>query len=375
MPVTTEKKIVGRSKPVRRRIAIIGPYPPAYGGISVHIQRVLQHLEAEEIEVDFYCETEVSTVKCGHRVYDFAGARKVGGLWRLLRGGYDLIHQHSPSPRLRVVLGILAMLGARVYLHVHGASLKDTTRGSSLIGWLTRKALRHCHVLADNAEIALLAAELGARSVQEVDAFLPPAFDPNVLSEFQVEFGEQFDAGRFTICMVGWFEEYKEADLYGFDTALEALRQLRDDNNGDVEVKLVASVNGVKSKEIEGWIGQYIEKHGLAEQVTFIRGSLAEIWPLYVMSDLFIRPSRSDGSALSLLEADWFETPVLASDCVPRPNQVTTFKTGDAAALCEAIRQLMSGARRRVAEKVSRIEKKRFRYKLFTDIYGIGTNE
>nr|WP_307890068.1 hypothetical protein [Clostridium botulinum] len=36
------------------KIAIIGPYPPPYGGISVHIKRMKLYLENKNIDVTVY---------------------------------------------------------------------------------------------------------------------------------------------------------------------------------------------------------------------------------------------------------------------------------------------------------------------------------
>ena len=57
--------------------------------------------------------------------------------------------------------------------------------------------------------------------------------------------------------------------------------------------------------------------------------SQSELWPVFNMVDLFIRPSYSDGDANSIREALYFGVPVVASDCVRRPNSVITFNTGD----------------------------------------------
>jgi len=210
---------------------------------------------------------------------------------------------------------------------------------------------------------------ISPKTVAEINAFLPPAFEQSVLERFEAEYGALFKRDYFTICMVGWFEDYKGEDLYGFDTMLQAIAELK--AAGNLKISLVASINGVKSQRVADWIDRFIREHSLHDQVEFIEAELEEVWPLYVASDLFVRPSRSDGSALSVLEADWFETPVIASDCVPRPQQVTTFATGDATSLSEAISEVMDTPRQTIAEKCAKIMKKRFRYDLFTHIYGV----
>ena len=34
------------------KIAIVGPFPPPYGGISIHVQRLMQKLEMDGFEVN-----------------------------------------------------------------------------------------------------------------------------------------------------------------------------------------------------------------------------------------------------------------------------------------------------------------------------------
>ena len=46
--------------------------------------------------------------------------------------------------------------------------------------------------------------------------------------------------------------------------------------------------------------------------------------------DVFLRPTLSDGASVSVQEALWCGTPVVASDVCLRPREVALFKTGDA---------------------------------------------
>ena len=50
---------------------------------------------------------------------------------------------------------------------------------------------------------------------------------------------------------------------------------------------------------------------------------------LLKISDVFLRPTNSDGDALSIREAIDLKVPVVASDCVIRPNGVALFKSRD----------------------------------------------
>ena len=54
-----------------------------------------------------------------------------------------------------------------------------------------------------------------------------------------------------------------------------------------------------------------------------------EIWPLFKHADLMVRPTNTDGDAISIREALYFKVPVVASDVTLRPNDCYLFKNRD----------------------------------------------
>ena len=54
-----------------------------------------------------------------------------------------------------------------------------------------------------------------------------------------------------------------------------------------------------------------------------------ELWPLFKKINLFIRPTFTDGDAVSIREALSFNCSVIASDVVQRPKSTVTFKNRD----------------------------------------------
>ena len=55
-----------------------------------------------------------------------------------------------------------------------------------------------------------------------------------------------------------------------------------------------------------------------------------------------MRPTRTDGDAVSIREAMHFGRPVVASDAVPRPEGVVTFPSRDQAAFEAAVLETLS---------------------------------
>lgn len=351
----------------KRKIAIVGPYPPPYGGISVHIQRALDYLEQVKCDYDFYLENKAEDSTLAH--YKFYGFKKLVSFFKLLSEKYVLIHHHSPDWKTRVILLIYGMLGKNVYLHIHGASLRDTVESGGVKSFLIRRFLRFVNVVADNENIAQLAQKYSPKSVVVIDAFLPPLYKEDIYKGFVAKYGEVLENRNYIISMVGWFDYYGADDLYGFDITLRALRRFK--REIDKNVLLLASINGIRSDGLHQKIKNYIVENNLNDNVFFIYEELLEIWPIYIVSSVFIRPTCTDGSALSVKEAAWFETPVIASDCVPRPEGVILFKNRSADELFIKLVQVYNSnnGSKNVEHKIRKVKNKKFKYKLFNEIY------
>jgi glycosyltransferase involved in cell wall biosynthesis len=63
----------------------------------------------------------------------------------------------------------------------------------------------------------------------------------------------------------------------------------------------------------------------------------AEALALLRAADVFVRPTRADGDAVSVREALALGRPVVASDAAARPEGTLCFPAGDAAALARAV--------------------------------------
>jgi glycosyltransferase involved in cell wall biosynthesis len=97
-------------------------------------------------------------------------------------------------------------------------------------------------------------------------------------------------------------------------------------------------------------LGEVIEQRRLGTSVYVANGGV-ELWPLMTKADLFLRPTTTDGASVSVLEALYLGCPVLASDAVPRPQNVVLFNTDNMESFHESATAILSA--RQVA-KVSR---------------------
>jgi len=344
-----------------KKIAIIGSYPPPFGGISVHIQRVVALLNHDEYVL-------YNTSPNGYaNAIQFYGKSKLYIIFTFLFKNFRLIHHHTSNKLVRILLCLLGYFKKNIYLHIHGASLEEYFLDKSLSSFLLKKMIKNVSIIADNSKILNLAKPYLPRHIYQIDAFLPPLYKEEIYKSFE----KQIPApkAKIIISMVGWFKEFRNTDLYGFDMALEALHKLRVEHN--IDVAFLASVNGITSHRLYDQFVYKLSEFKLEKYFLLITDELEEIWPIYLRSDIFIRPTISDGSSVALLEAMWFEAKTIASDSVPRPEGVTIFKNRDVDDMTERIRIVIDQGFSTKEERLHKIKSKKFESKLIKEIYKI----
>jgi len=181
-------------------------------------------------------------------------------------------------------------------------------------------------VVACNEEIAracVAIANVQPKRVRVIPAFIPPIPPkfPNVPAEIKTF----VESTRPLMLAATWLgREYRGVDLYGTDMLVELIERLQRDYP---EVGLVITVLGGDPKEVEQVRRDAVRRTG--NRIFWVTEPLEDITWLLKSSDLFLRPSNTDGDAVSVREALHLGTPTVASDVVPRPKHCVLFKTRD----------------------------------------------
>lgn len=344
----------------KNRIIITGPYPPPYGGISVHVQRITQQLPA-----DAYILYN-SARKTYPDAVDFYGKKKFLVFFKLAFTKKRLVHSHSTDPLLRILFGILGIFHKKIYLHIHGESLTDYLDRGHLGSFLMKYLIRYLNILACNSYLLKKIGTFHPRSIIEVDAYIPPRYDAGLLDDYLGKYGSFHDKASFVISMTGWFSYYQGEDLYGYDLVARVLKRLVEEGKN---VSLVLSINGIISEKLHQSFIDFIEQNDLSKHVLMIYEDLPEAWPVFLSSQLFLRPTNTDGAAVSVKEALWAEIPVIASDCTVRPAGVRLFKNRSEDDLYDKILYFYHKPLLSLEEKRAIAGRKKFQSKLFTKVY------
>lgn len=333
-------------------IAIIGSYPPPYGGISIHLQRLADY--AEKTGLDFIAYNTVSSSERPSRVISVSQRRIIWYLMFCWWHRCQVVHLLSTSYSSRVLFGLMAAVRPGKYLlSIHGRSISEPLRGNWIRRQLTLWFLRRMDVvIACNPEIERECREdvgLPEEKVRMIPAFIPVLPDriqepPDYIRNFH-------DTHDPVISSVGWVgQTYQGADIYGLDMLIELVERLRGDYP---RLGLVMSVNGGKPEAVEQFVEECRRRVG--SSMLLITESLEDISAIFRDSDLFVRPTNTDGDAVSIREALFLGTPVVASDAVPRPEPCVLFKSRDMDDFGVKVREALD-CREELTQRIAAIE-------------------
>lgn len=309
------------------KIALIGPYPPPYGGISVHIQRMAAHLEAEGIECIIYddsgTEKNEKNVICINNLKSWLPKY-------FFFAKEDIIHYHTPNWILRIIFGLMSFLGKKTIISIHGESLNDSLKSA---GWFRKKiiifALKHTSfIIALNPKIKELALSIGVKSknIEIIPSFIPPAVREEDIAEIPQEVWDFIDSHSPVISANAFrISYYNNQDLYGIDMCIDLCANLR---QYYPKIGLVFCLPDIGDYEYFKKMKQRITEKGIENNFLFITEQY-QFYPILMKSTVFVRPTNTDGDAVSIREALYFKVPAVASDAVLRPEGTILFKSRD----------------------------------------------
>ncbi len=314
------------------KVLLIGDFPPPQGGVAVHVKQLAEYLEQHGATVHV-----LDIGKGGHSLSFVTPARTPAALARevrrFARDGYT-IHLHTSGNNRKswlVALAVAQLSGsAPRVLTVHsGLSASFLASGMLHRGLALAACVSYDRVVAVSEAVADALADA---SVPRDLMFVQPAFVPSAVRVGKVP--EGFEAARARRAPLLAFAHHPSR-TYGRDILFRAVRELSY-RYPDVGVAVYgpgthdeAFREDARAAGVAGLIENFGElEHG-------------EALAIAQAADVFVRPTRADGDAVSVREALMLGTPCVASDASARPEGVKTFRSGDGRALCDAISEAL----------------------------------
>lgn len=311
-----------------KRILLVSPFPPYIGGVSVSVQRLSEHLKHKGYEVVKF-NTQINNKNYNFKLFKFLKYLFLP-VYIGFSKRYDVIHFHVSNviPKLYVALWRPFFHRTRFVITIHGQirNLFRTTAGNFALSRFDKI------ILVTKGDTLRMPVELRSKTI-EIPAFIPPVIPPYLSNGIPEGLDRYLKRDTFKILMNGAViinERYK--DLYGFKDAIGLLKNLREKNlNVDLILVVMGDNNNNVAKTYLEKLKKYSSEKNLTDSLYWVEGVKMDLWPLLKKVNLLLRPTKSDGDALSVRESLYLKVPVLSSNVVPRPGGVVVYEQGSEA--------------------------------------------
>lgn len=305
-------------------VHLIGPFPPPYGGVSVHIRRLRSRLQRSGHECTVWCQEDRP---------EEVGVRALGRLDQAVRRlgclPKDAIlhfHQHY------LLAGLFAH--RRCVFTAHNERINSVLAGGRFPGqWSYRAAsrsvfrrMRHVIAVSEGTRTALVDFGIPDARIRVINAYLPPEPDEQAhidnlmaLKDFRRRFKYLATANAWALSF------FRDQDLYGIDLCIQMLGRLR---NQCPHLGLVLALPLARGTPYLAKMQELAECLGVSERILWLLEPGA-YHPILYQCDLFLRPTNTDGFCISIAEAFEGGVPVIASDAVARPPGCVVFRSRD----------------------------------------------
>lgn len=304
-------------------INIIGKVPPPIGGVTIHTLRLYRWLKQDKsLSIKFSSlnknDIEDTDVRYIGNYFAWITKKLVFGFKE------DIVHYQGANYFGLILLYLIKLVhpNFKLVLSVHGEGYVQRLEKRRYLSKIIYFILNRLDLIITSGEHLkeqLLSINIKSK-IEVIDPFLMPLEDdkkvyPEYLSDIINTEKFIISANAFNIDKID-----NDSDLYGLHILSNIAKRL---NNDKIDFKMIIMVANKNDTE-------YLDKLFLDVKNVFIVSDVSvNGWQVLADSDLMIRPTSTDGDALSIKEALSFGVDVIASDVTPRDKNVTLFHYSD----------------------------------------------
>jgi glycosyltransferase involved in cell wall biosynthesis len=282
------------------RVIAVGPLPPPPGGVASSLQSLVDATRGRD-------DITLNVIPWKQ-------------MWKVILRRPDALHLHFSKPFKRFLGVIVARLsGAKVVHTIHSNNFDFDRLGNRLAclasdGFILLNSEIQERFRARRVRNCILMTPILARNMKTGSTKLEPRLD-NWLKQSPARVAVVYSHDR---------REVKGCDIYGFSFITSLLPEL--DKMGWRVVFLDPYANYASG-----------ELFGSDYKNAILQSSNVDFEELLLRTDLYLRPTATDGNSIAVLEALTMGIPVIASDVVPRAPGVILHRFLDASDFLEKV--------------------------------------
>ena len=313
------------SRIMKKEIVLIGTYPPPYGGVSIHIQRLKEQLEIRGMKCIVYDTSGVPK-----SAKDIFSSTILSSLLRIICSrGKDIIHVHGYDPRQVILFSLVGVLTRRVVIFtIH--SFRYNKDNIGLLGkfslWMAQKTGQHFITVGLELNEKIMDFGIKQANIKTLISFIPPVVRENDFSEIPKEAGE-FIRGHSPVISANAYKIsfYNNQDLYGIDMCVDLCVNLK---KSHPRIGMIFCLPNIGDYDYFKKIQKRIAEKGIEDNF-FFQTKPCQFYPILMESDAFVRPTNTDTYGVSIAESLYFKVPAIASDVCLRPEGAILFRSRD----------------------------------------------
>ncbi len=309
-----------------KKIINIGIYPPPIGGISIHLQRLKEYLDKEGMEnVIIDVSKEINKEKINNGIKVMAWKKAIIYLFFQKK---EILHFHNFGWKNIFIYYILGFRHFTILSFHNERFLDEINKAPRFMQRLTIKFINTInYIIVDSQKCYALAEQIveNKSKIVVIPEFIPPLEIPDL--DEQSKIIQLCQKHTFLLSSNAFQISFHQGiDLYGIDILIKLTARLSNEN---IDVAFCFLLPEIGDNNYFFKLKEEIMRLNISDRFIFITNPLKEASSLWKHSNLVIRATNTDGNSLSVLESLYVGTPVIASDCVPRPEGVVLFKTRD----------------------------------------------
>lgn len=318
-------------------IVQVGHYPPPIGGISIYIKRMKDSLGGIGIENEVW---DISNIKKSADGVIKMPLRFLSvPFYYAMRQNITLIHYNVAGTLTKDYIGFFNRLFFKKrpkLLTIHGDGRGLFTNKTGLI----RKSLNSFNAIicVKKNDKEYLSNHGVSTDLYEIPAFIPPTVQDKDIADVSQRVLDFINAHRPVVTANACKIVFRHGqDLYGLDMCIDSCAKLKKDYP---QIGFVFCLPHIGDHTYFEKMQQRLMKNGLKNNFMF-HTKQAQLYPIIMRSDVFVRPSNADGDAVSIREALHFKIPTVASDVVERPEGTVLFRNRDSDDFTSKVRDIL----------------------------------
>jgi len=249
--------------------------------------------------------------------------------WLLLKftvNKQTLIHYHGYDKKMLALLSIIALIrNHHLVFTLHSFRISENNfHYADKIAFCFAK-ISGTRFISVGPEIMQKLINLNVRKklISVIPGFIPPTVIEEDIAEVPSSVWAFIDKHKPVITANAFkISFYNGQDLYGIDMCIELCARLKSVYQ---QIGFVFCLPDIGDHEYFDKMNRQIENEGLEENFLF-QTKACQMYPIITKSDLFVRPTNTDGYGISIAEAIHFNIPAVASNVCQRPEGTILFK-------------------------------------------------